>query len=71
MVEPRPEPEIWVQVPQAKFLGQVRCTNNAMFFSFQWTKLLWSRSQRLLDVGPRTKKFRDLELEPECWVPAS
>jgi len=51
-----------------------------MVFRFQWTKLFWSRSQKLLDVGtgPRAgaKNFRclelelELELEPEIRVPS-
>jgi len=33
-----PEPEIWVPDPQPQFAGQRSCTNNIMFFRFQWTK---------------------------------
>jgi len=42
------------------------------FFLIFWTKLFWSRSQKLLDVGAGTKKFRcpELDPEPEICVPA-
>jgi len=48
------EPEIWVPVPQTGFAGKASCTDIIMVFSFQWTKLFWSRSQELLDVGAGT-----------------
>jgi len=67
MVEP--EPEIWVRIQQTKFVEQGSCTNNTIvFFSFQWTKLFWSRSQQLLDVGVEAKIFRCPEPEIEIWV---
>jgi len=50
-----PEPEICVSVPQTYFLGKASCTNNAMVFSFQWTK----------SFGDGAKKRRCLEPEPE------
>jgi len=46
-----PEPEIWVPVPQRYFVVQATYTNNMMFYMIFWTKLFWSRSQKLLDVG--------------------
>jgi len=53
MVEPEPElePENWVPVPQTIFVGQASCTNNAMVLSFQLTRSIWNRSQKLLHVG--------------------
>ena len=52
-------------------MGQASFTNNAMFYSvFFWTKLVWSRSQKLQDIGTGAKKLwcLELELEPEIWV---
>jgi len=63
MVEP--EPEIWVPVPQAKFVGQTSYTNTTIISSFQWTKLFWSWREKFLDAGTGSKKIRCLELEPE------
>jgi len=57
-------------------VGQVSCTSNTLFFSFQWTNSFWSQSQKLLGVGAGSgataKKLRCLELEPEpeILVPA-
>jgi len=67
VVEPKQEPEIWVPVAQSLFVGQAFCTNNEMFFSFQWTQSFWIRSQKLLDngAGPEAKNFGCLELELE------
>jgi len=65
-----PEPEIWVPVPQIYFGGQASSTNNTMFFSDFLTKLFWSRSQKLLDVGAGAKNLRCPEPEPEIWAPA-
>jgi len=54
MVEP--ESEFWIPVPQTQFVGKTSCTNNKMFFSFQWTIILeselensrcWSSSQKM------------------------
>jgi len=55
MVEP--EPEIWVLFPQAQFVGQARCINNTMIFSFLTDKII-------LEPEPK-KLLRRLELEPE------
>jgi len=57
LVEPEPKPEIWVPIPQTKFVGQASCTNNTMIFSFQWTKLFWSQSQKLLDFRAGAKNY--------------
>jgi len=48
-------------------LGQASCTNNAVFFIFQWTKSFWSRNEKRLDVGTGAgaKYFRYLEPEPD------
>jgi len=59
------EPEICVPVQPTQFVEQANCTNKTMFFSFYWTKLFWSRSQKLLEVGDGAKIFGYLELEPE------
>ena len=56
----QPDPGIWVPVPQTIFVRQASCTNNTIVFSFQWTKSLWSRSQKLLDAGAGAK---NVELE--------
>jgi len=56
-----PELEIWVPV-------QASYTNNTMFFSVFWTKLFWSRSQKVQDDGTGTKKIRCPELEPETEI---
>jgi len=37
-------------------MGQASFTNNAMFYSVFWTKLVWSRNQKLLDVGTGVKR---------------
>jgi len=39
-----------------------------MFYSAFWTKLVWSRSQKLQEIGTGAKKFWYPELEPEIWV---
>ena len=65
MVEP--EPKIWVPV-------QPSYTNNTLFSVF-WTKLFWSRGQKLQDVGAGTKKLvarswtRSLKLEYRLHSP--
>jgi len=46
-MEPVPEPEIWVRVPQMYFVGQASYANNTMFFLFFWTKLFRSRRQKI------------------------
>jgi len=50
MVELEMEPGIWILV-------QVSYTNNTMFFSIFWTKLLWSQSKKSQDVGAGAKKL--------------
>jgi len=62
--------EIWFPVPQKQFVGQASCTNNAMFYSVFWTKLFWTRSQKLQVVGGGAKKFWCPETESEIWEPA-
>ena len=54
-------------------MGQATYTNNPMFFfMIFWTKLFWSRSQKLLDVGTGggdgAKKLRRSKLEPETEI---
>jgi len=44
------------------------CTNNAMLFSFQWTKL-WSRNQKLPDAEARGLKFGFRLHRPGCNRP--
>jgi len=53
-------------------VGKASFTNITMVFGFQWTKLFWSRSPKLLNVEAGAKKFRCLRLEPESeiWIPA-
>jgi len=66
MVEP--EPEIWVPI-------QPSYTNNTLFSVF-WTKLFWSRGQKLQDVGAGTIKLvarswtRSLKFEYRLHSPA-
>jgi len=38
-------------------MGQASCTNNAMFYFVFWTKFVWSRRQKLQDIGTGAKKF--------------
>jgi len=72
-VEPEPKSfEWWSQslkfefpLKPTQFVEQANCTNKTMVFSFYWTKSVWSRSQKLLEVGAGAKKFGYLELEPQ------
>ena len=82
-LEPEPEPKTlwwWSRNRSLKFgfrfhihnpsLWGKRVVQNTMVFTFQWTKLFWSRSQKLSDVGAGAgaKTSRCLELKPEIWA---
>ena len=64
------KPDIWARVQQkcSYFVEQVNCTHKTIAFSFQWKKSLWSRSQKLSEVGAGANIFICLEPEPETGV---
>jgi len=82
ILEQEPGIEIWVLVPQTQFVGKASFTNitNGLWFILQWffTKLFWSRSPKLLDVGAGTKnldawnwsRIRSLKVEFRLHSPA-
>jgi len=65
MAHPKPEPEFgfWFHSPNwwGKRVGQIV----QRFPRFQWTKSMWSRNEKLIDIGARAKSFRRLKLEPD------
>ena len=49
---------------------QASCTNNAVFYSVFWTKLVWSRSQSFKILKPEPKNFDawSWSLKFEYWL---